>query len=792
MQNEMSRKRYVISLSNSLVQEWKARYTCGGDLDSANKDCAIIDRCIVDLYGAKCTLRNNNYSDQRLSSYLGELYERGTCPLVRMVPLVVQYAMDTTERVMDLDRALGYKGNFSSEWMKLSDAHFCLLYMTRVWGKNLKYQSLYLFAYYEKLEDFNLPVRSAEIVGKDGDLCPGSVGKNIRRRLMGDGLKALESRFTILQGFKKSLLPLEEEDWFATVKDTRESLSAEAPDMSDDVYGEIVRTAKELAGRMGKMKVRKNYTLSKNSCVESSKKDGGFAGHFLRSEGFLKKEDYAQSVIYRISPPELVGDVRYDGCTEWSLIYSRCPLNYQDVWAKFQREIYQYLGKGSKVSIRVIPEPFKFRVISIGEYQAYSGLKPYQDMLWSCLQRFECFSLTGAGANDLTEKVGFIVTKWWDVGMKFLSGDYKNATNFLSSYASQVMVEEWCRDYPELKYILKNTLFNTRLDFDQSGKGVKANYTNEDVDGSQFETVDMQNGQLMGHPCSFPILCAVNAAICRMILEKVWNRRFSLDDIPLLINGDDCLLIGPNSLHQVWREKTQEVGLYESVGKSYFTDRFAMINSRYLQVRTKAVKDGCCNEQPFEMTSIPKDDLPDRYIAYVSRDVGYLNLGILVGRKKDNHVDCEVKVTDRVGDSSAFAFWQSAADNYQQMNLRCEKLRVPLGRYISSFKSYFSKIPLPLHLDKKSGGFGFPGEEELSLIYPRNPFQMKRDPKVMLGEAYFAGGMASVVDDQVFPNFLEVSKEVGKYLRKHAYPTTQIPTCAVEPKVERTWTVTTA
>jgi hypothetical protein len=479
----------------------------------------------------------------------------------------------------------------------------------------------------------------------------------------------------------------------------------------------------------------------------------------------------------------------------------------------------------SIVDVRVIPEPFKFRVISVGEFNSYSVLKPLQVMLWKTLQKFECFSLTGRGADDLFFRAESIITKYWDVGMKFLSGDYKAATNMLSSYAAQTLSEAWLADYPELSMWLKKSLYTSTLTFEKAGKGVVSSLPGQEEITSTFDDVEMLNGQLMGHPCSFPILCGVNAAICRMVLEKVWGRRFSLDDLPLLVNGDDCLLIGPDSLYGEWKSRIGEVGLVESVGKTYVSDKFAMINSRYLSIRTRAVEQSAL-EVTSDVFSQMYSELSTRYVAYIAHDVGYCNLGILVGRKKGSNVDCEVNVAEKVDDRSAYAFWQSAADNFKQMNLRCKRLKVDLGRYVKSFQRYLSAIPMDLHLPKEQGGFGFEDEgscgktlllhkfratdcechkntllRKFKMHYDvcpgsdspkwRTPFVMPRTSAIMLGEAYYSGGMATVYDDDTFPDFLAEAWEWGKLSKRFAVRRSDVASCDPEPKVQHEWTVTT-
>jgi len=784
--NNETRRETIISLSEQLVRAWKARYPFGGEperIAGENRQNGLIYRVLDNLdLPLLRELRVNRYSDQRFGDFVTGLYQKCDCPMVKLGPKIVTYAMDTTDRIEDLCRAFGYKGEFELDWKVQTDCHNALLYLTRVWGDNLKYNVQYLFCYYAQVD---LPPRSEKIVAQDGWLCFGKPGRTIRRRLVGDKLRTWECRNTLLQGFKKCLLPLEFEDWYDTVDGTRKSLAGESPVMSPEVREELVRTGRELRRKTPELHVRKNYKLSNSSCIESTRKRGGFCGEYFRRMS-LRSEDDDLGIIYRISPPFLVGDYREKGRWEGGLVYSRCELTYVDMFTENRGNTFESLqGEVARVKVRVIPEPFKFRVISIGEFDAYSCLKPYQNMMWKTLQRFDCFSLTGPGNDDLFEKVQAMVGRYWDVGMKFLSGDYKNATNFLSAEASRVLTQEWIGwDHPELMMILERSLFKSKLDFTDAGKGVTTVLDEEIV--NTFEESDMTNGQLMGHPCSFPILCAVNAALCRMALEKAWGRSFSLDDLPLLINGDDCLLIGSAELQREWRSRTAEVGLIESVGKSYFTDRFAMINSRLLLVKTHRVGD--C--------------VPERYVAEVTNDVGFANLGILVGRKKGNHVDCEVNMSQKVTNDSAYKFWMSAADNFEQMNKRLEKLHVPLTEYVGHFRQYFYEVPLPLHLEKEYGGYGLPVEKvgwgfcqfsgkKQTMLYPKPvSFTPRRDSAVMLGEAYYCGGMASQFDDMVSPDFLE---EVIRRCNDiwNGVVEGEIPTCPPEPKAQKDWIVTT-
>jgi len=881
MEKIVERKRAINALSTVAIQTWKARF-CFGTVEPIGS-AELWDRVIVELYGDYCPLRINKYVGNFLG-YCSALYETSChrAPLVDAIPVICSYGIDTTDRLVDLLRSLGYNKVFTDEWYLWEDLHNSILYMNGVWGKNLKYHVQYLF---NRVEAQPHLTRTEFIVGVDGNLFVNrTANRSLLRRIEGCGLRKLEARNTVLQGFKKSLLPLDCRDWRESHEGTMVALQTPPSPMDDIIKYQMSRTGRELKEKAPKkIRILPNYTLSKSACVEKPRTQGGFAYEFLSQQSLWR--DDRMDIYYRISPPSLVGHVRYDRYDREHLLYSRCSYSYSDVFddhslrndiefftldqwkkeymveevvqecgdefaydsnfdqaevtlpnwnwknhhefntrslEKFYRlpclqspdlgtslmkdmriyrnpllnpsKLFESLEGGALVQMRTIPEPFKFRSISVGEYEVYSTLMPWQRYMWKNLQKFPCFSLTGEGSDRLVDVVQSIVTKYWDVGMKFLSGDYKDATNKLSSLAARILCRSWFCDKPDLLKVLDQSLFRSTISNEKVHQGIKPlqqvrkykpcvdefgqpmtrreveEACAQDIPGGAWpEEYEMVNGQLMGHPLSFPILCAVNAAICRYALEQAWGRTFSLKDLPLLINGDDCLLIGGNHLQPIWREVTAQCGLIESVGKSYFSDRFAMINSRYLEIDTVPLFPG-----RDKMNLQDENEIPVRYYGYVRNDVGYINQGILVGRKKGSNVDCEVNVSDKVTDETAFKFWQSAAANFRQMGLRCKKLKPDLGRYVTSFKRFFDKIPLYLHMAREKGGFGFEGTgnrvELSSLNIERNPFKSSLPGSISMGEAYASGGISSVFDSIGVPDFLAEAKRVRNLIDSRIGP----------------------
>jgi hypothetical protein len=90
-----------------------------------------------------------------------------------------------------------------------------------------------------------------------------------------------------------------------------------------------------------------------------------------------------------------------------------------------------------------------------------------------------------------------------------------------------------------------------------------------------------QQGQLMGSVVSFPFLCIINCAVCWMALsaDKPELEFVRLEDLPLLVNGDDCVFVGTSGLESHWEKSIRYVGFSSSVGKTYFSKELLVMNS---------------------------------------------------------------------------------------------------------------------------------------------------------------------------------------------------------------------
>lgn len=123
------------------------------------------------------------------------------------------------------------------------------------------------------------------------------------------------------------------------------------------------------------------------------------------------------------------------------------------------RQLYEQLldgavGEEKKVELVALAEALKVRVISKGPVKTYTVLKPLQKWLWKTLKNHEsgAFKLVGEeiSASYLESQLGELRED-----EKYLSGDYKAATDNLKPAFSDAVVDEICELCIEDKRLIK-------------------------------------------------------------------------------------------------------------------------------------------------------------------------------------------------------------------------------------------------------------------------------------------------------------------------------------------------
>jgi hypothetical protein len=357
----------------------------------------------------------------------------------------------------------------------------------------------------------------------------------------------------------------------------------------------------------------------------------------------------------------------------------RCRVLYNRIVAEALKEEY---------TVEPVPleEPLKVRIITKGPPFTQTMMKPLQKFLHNVLRKHKTFRLIGTPVNEeeMLNGLGYHLKD----DHYYLSGDYAAATDNLESWATAAAWNE-IADLLSLTDVERVAglalLLHNRFDLSEI----------EEISPETAEYIYKHlqaNGQLMGTITSFPILCIINAAVCRWAMEVSYKRVFTLKDAPLMVNGDDCALKGPWSLQGIWRRTTALVGLDESIGKSFFTRKFVNMNST-------------------SFMRIPEES-PDKIITVLNQrnqiivrhtrltQTPYVNMAILYGFKRSQggagmkELDARQNIGARARELLALA----------PTSMQMEVMR----GFIEYNRGDLSSARLPWYIPEWLGGFGLP------------------------------------------------------------------------------------
>ncbi|WAK77840.1 MAG: putative RNA-dependent RNA polymerase [Serbia narna-like virus 3] len=216
-----------------------------------------------------------------------------------------------------------------------------------------------------------------------------------------------------------------------------------------------------------------------------------------------------------------------------------------------------------RIRVRRAPilEPFKVRVVSAGQAVQYQLARAHQPSLWGMLAATDVCRLVGTPFSVEDVEACFRLPRESGIYSYMVSGDYKSATDCLDPLLSEAAMDEYCS--------LVGASTEERLLLLRA------------LTGHVMEDGRLQHwGQLMGSPVSFPILCLVNLAVTRFVMEEEYRMFIPLSWSPLRVNGDDILFPLPPGGYHRWCHWVTVAGLVPSVGKNYFSREYCMLNSK--------------------------------------------------------------------------------------------------------------------------------------------------------------------------------------------------------------------
>lgn len=260
----------------------------------------------------------------------------------------------------------------------------------------------------------------------------------------------------------------------------------------------------------------------------------------------------------------------------------------------------------NSVRYMCLPEPGKFRVITVGRAHLYSGVRRFQTLLIDFWKK----SPFGTMTPDFVDKIFDLKAA---LGENYISGDYSKATDRMSMGATRVCIERIMENLgcigenkDDLTQAILYSLQGAEIVYDKVERRaypgeVKA-YWKGETRGSVYrvikgpregfwkvlakkETIQQKGGQLMGHPLSFTLLCIINLSTYLRTFVIGGPEHPRLKNV--IINGDDILFTGTSTHYHAWRKNAGEVGLLVNEVKTYESPRWALINSVFVDVKAR-------------------------------------------------------------------------------------------------------------------------------------------------------------------------------------------------------------
>lgn len=410
-------------------------------------------------------------------------------------------------------------------------------------------------------------------------LFSGIVRRFILRRIARQDCALL---YSIQKGSKQSWHTLPPSDLLKSLE-KHESLICRPVSFSEEhVLQSVAACSRELFSGLREQDFTK-FQPTGSACVQKNRKSGGTGALVtaFRSEGEVSSINKNLKIKQKGDDPSLSVPLTI------SALHSHQRNCLRETLQNLKETILKNPEEAWGVRVTSLAEPGKFRNLSMMNGDFANALQPLQGALLKRWKNFRCSTML---TEDLSGRYSDLMNLHKRLGSPFrkaVSGDYSSATDTLRrdlSFAALSGCDD-CEWYP-LGY---SSLQPGRMVYPAVKDGEKI---------LRPEKVCWQSeGQLMGHPLSFPLLCCINLSTYRCALKR-WAAKCSWDDPDrerrewlvcqlydaVIINGDDISFFADDELYGCWLEEVGFHSFSPSAGKNYLSDRWVQMNSQLFEL----------------------------------------------------------------------------------------------------------------------------------------------------------------------------------------------------------------
>jgi len=690
---------------------------------------------------------------------------------VELLSLFVDEADDFFDRLEELQSLFGLESCPNSRESLIQG--WRALHAAGVLIQNIKYTVNLAFNRHFDVEEMPKPIQFQIGLQLFPQALRNSLGRmrSDEKRWKKKSLYLINSLF---QGWKKGLLPLSPDAFIKTMSDHQKNLCDTDGTIPSNLHVEFRRIMDDLfSSGVNKHGRRKSFKFvpsesssslpSSSATIESKRGNNGSLGKLV--DKYLGYSHYHR---HNFSSEDAGGDIYnkiFDSCFPFLAGYLRDKHSPKVTavyyWGPCSSEVkeweYNVLRNENKkyedddfesyepeVSPYGVLEPLKIRTITRPNWKTHFGLNSVQKQLFRYLSKLPEFSIIGdSNRENLIDHIEPLlrVDDWVDAvepspfwGKEeensserffrgFGSGDFSAASDKVKRQMTELAWESASKTMP--KWIRKKTLRSltrTTIIYDEE---VFPKLSKFDpffkMELPPFRIGVQENGQLMGHKVSFPLLNVINYAVWHRSMEIRFDTRLSVDQMRSIskskFNGDDCAFRTDPKHWAIWKGLAAECGLEQSQGKSFYSEDFLQINSQLFKIKYK---------------DHDKDNDPIGFEL-----INYFNFGQLTGRKKGmNSSECRLDLNgpffsnNYINYPDRIAELSSVRKNFSEMYTHAPTKKLKEQTLILQHKWFnrrFKSLLTPemyacLSLPFELGGLGFGG------VMPKKIFNLQDNP----------------------------------------------------------------